>query len=109
MRPGRDLELVAGKPAAQARALVPELDVRPADRDADAALLARLALHAAVRCTPTAAPSSDDGLWLDLGGVAHAAIAGSLKRDEAASGQSSSRMPESRPAVGAAADAVRAS
>lgn len=65
------LGLMPGMPAVQARALVPNLDVRPAEPDQDAAFLDRLALHA-VRCwTPTAAPSDHDGLWLDLTGVAH--------------------------------------
>jgi protein ImuB len=56
---------------AQARALVPGLDIRDHDPDADAALLQRLALFAARRWTPRAAVSPPDGLFLDLTGVAH--------------------------------------
>lgn len=67
----RALGLVVGMPATQARALVPDLDVRPVERDGDAALLRRLALHAVARWTPVAGPSGPDGLWLDLTGVAH--------------------------------------
>jgi len=65
------LGLVPGMAVAQARALIPVLDIRPADPDGDRALLDRLALHAARHWTPTAAPSGADGLWLDLTGVAH--------------------------------------
>jgi protein ImuB len=45
--------------------------VRPADPEGDAAWLHRLGLFAARRWTPRAALSGADGLWLDLGGVAH--------------------------------------
>lgn len=65
------LGLTPGMAVTQARALIPDLDIRPADRVADAALLADLALHAVRHWTPTACVSSDDGLWLDLTGVAH--------------------------------------
>ena len=65
------LGLVPGMAVTQARALIPDLDIRPADRAADAALLADLALHAVRHWTPTAAVSGSDGLWLDLSGVAH--------------------------------------
>jgi protein ImuB len=58
-------------PLTQARALVPGLDVRDAEPDADAALLERLALFAARRWTPRAALSPPDGLFLDLSGTAH--------------------------------------
>ena len=57
--------------ATHARVLVPDLDVRPADPDADAALLGRLALHAVRSWTPIAAVAPPDGLWLDLTGCAH--------------------------------------
>jgi protein ImuB len=63
--------LVPGMAAAQARALVPDLDVREADPQADAAFLNRLALHAAGHWTPVACVSGPDGLWLDLTGTAH--------------------------------------
>jgi protein ImuB len=56
---------------AQARALVPGLDIRDSDPEADSALLTRLALFAARRWTPRAAVSPPDGLFLDLTGVAH--------------------------------------
>lgn len=65
------LGLTLGMAVTQARALIPDLDIRPADRAADAALLADLALHAVRHWTPTAAVSGSDGLWLDLSGVAH--------------------------------------
>ena len=55
----------------QARALVPGLDVRDADPEADATLLTRLALYAARRWTPRASVSAPDGLFLDLSGAAH--------------------------------------
>src|SRR5437867_1474492 len=65
------LGLAPGMALTQARALVPELDVRDAEPEADAALLHRLALFAARRWTPRAAVCGTDGLWLDLTGVAH--------------------------------------
>ena len=65
------LGLVPGMPATQARALVPDLDVRPSEPEGDALLLRRLALHAVARWTPTAAPSGADGIWLDMTGVTH--------------------------------------
>ena len=70
-RQARALDLALGMPLAQARILVPGLDVRDADPEGDAAFLARLGLFAARRWTPRAAVSGPDGLWLDLGGVAH--------------------------------------
>ena len=45
--------------------------LRGVEHEADAALLARLALFAARRWTPLAAISDAQGLWLDLTGVAH--------------------------------------
>ena len=65
------LGLTPGMAVTQARALIPDLDIRPADRAADAALLDDLALHAVRHWTPTACVSGEDGLWLDLTGVAH--------------------------------------
>ena len=64
------LGLVRGMAATQARALVADLDVRPADPNADQALLNRLALHAVLHWTPVAAPVGD-GLWLELTGTTH--------------------------------------
>jgi protein ImuB len=67
----RALGLAPGMAVAQARALVPGLDVGDADAEADAALLHGLALFAARRWTPRAAVTPPDGLFLDLSGVAH--------------------------------------
>lgn len=67
----RALGLHPGMAVAQARALVPGLDVRDHDPQADTDLLTRLALFAARRWTPRAAVSPPDGLFLDLTGVAH--------------------------------------
>lgn len=66
-----ELGLRPGMAAAHARALVTELEVRDADPEADRRWLDRLALHAVRHWTPTACPSGNDGLWLDLTGTAH--------------------------------------
>jgi protein ImuB len=63
--------LESGMALTKARALVPGLDVRDADPAGDLALITRLVLLAARRWTPRAALSGEDGLWLDLDGVAH--------------------------------------
>lgn len=65
------LGLNPGMPATQARALVSDLDVRPADQAGDLRFLESLALYAVRRWTPTASVSGDDGLWLDLTGTTH--------------------------------------
>ncbi len=65
------LGLLPGMAATQARALVPDLEVVDSQLEKDAAFLERLAVFAARRWTPRAAVSGDDGLWLDLSGVAH--------------------------------------
>jgi protein ImuB len=65
------LGLHAGMAAAHARALVADLDVQNADRQADQVWLDRLALHAVTHWTPTASVSGRDGLWLDLTGTTH--------------------------------------
>ena len=65
------LSLTPGMAATQARALVPDLDVRPIERARDAALLERLARHAVSHWTPGAATYGTDGLWLDLSGTTH--------------------------------------
>jgi protein ImuB len=65
------LGLYAGMPLTQARAMVPGLDVRDADPEADRALLERIGVFAARRVTPLVTISGPDGLWLDLTGVAH--------------------------------------
>lgn len=67
----RSLGLYPGMAVTQARALVPDLDVKAAEPEADVALLTSLALFAARRWTPRAAVSVVDGLWLDLDGVSH--------------------------------------
>jgi protein ImuB len=66
-----DLGLRPGMAAAHARALVTDLDVRDADRAADAAWLERLALHAVSHWTPTASACDPDGLWLEVTGTTH--------------------------------------
>ncbi|KKC27931.1 protein ImuB [Sphingomonas sp. SRS2] len=66
-----DLGLRPGMAAAHARALVTDLDVQDAEPEKDEAFLARLALHAVARWTPTASPAPPDGLWLDLSGTTH--------------------------------------
>ncbi len=63
--------LQPGTAVTQARAMIPGLELRDADPEADAAFLTRLALFAARRWTPIAATSGPDGLWLDLTGVVH--------------------------------------
>ena len=65
------LGLTPGMAITQARALVPNLDVRPTDSGADSAVLAQLAMHALRYWTPTAAVSGPDGIWLDLTGTTH--------------------------------------
>lgn len=65
------LGLRPGMAAAHARALVTDLDVRDADPEADRTWLERLALHAVGHWTPTACPSGNDGMWLDLTGTTH--------------------------------------
>ena len=65
------LGIHAGMAATHARALVSDLDYRPAEPEADAALLDRLALLAVRRWSPIAAVTPSDGLWLDLAGCEH--------------------------------------
>jgi protein ImuB len=62
--------LRVGQALAEARALVPELEVHEATPEEDAAALARLA-EWATRFTPLAAPDAPEGLWLDIAGCAH--------------------------------------
>lgn len=80
---GSRIEIAAVSPAAaalgiepgmaltQARASVPDLDVRDADPDGDRADLERLAIALARRWCPIVAISDLDGLFLDLTGTAH--------------------------------------
>ena len=67
----RALGIVGGMAATQARALVPGLDIRPADPDGDRAALLHLAMRAARRWCPLVALSGEDGLFLDITGTAH--------------------------------------
>ncbi|RDE06121.1 DNA polymerase Y family protein [Sphingomonas aracearum] len=80
---GARVEIAAVNPAAQAlglapgtaltlaRAQVPDLEVRAADPDGDAADLRALAERLARRWAPIVAVSDADGLLIDLTGVAH--------------------------------------
>ena len=65
------LGINTGMAATHARALVSDLDFRPAEPEADAALLDRLALLAVRRWSPIAAVTPLDGLWIDLAGCDH--------------------------------------
>ena len=65
------LGLTSGTALTQARAAVPDLDVRDADPDGDRADLARLATTLARRWCPVVAVSDADGLFLDITGTAH--------------------------------------
>jgi protein ImuB len=65
------LGLAPGMALTQARALVPGLDIRPADPDGIAADLDRLAAHAARHWTPQVVVMPGEGLWLDIGAAAH--------------------------------------
>ena len=71
----RVLGIAPGMAVAQARAQVPELDIRPADPEGDQADLLRLAITAARRWSPIVALSGPeqegDGLFLDLTGTTH--------------------------------------
>lgn len=62
--------LLPGMTLADARALQPSLDVRPADPAGDGKALARLA-DWCMRYTPWVATDGADGLWLDITGCAH--------------------------------------
>ena len=62
--------LFAGQKAADAKALVPELDTAEADPQADAEALTAL-VDWCVRFSPAVAADPPDGLFLDIAGVAH--------------------------------------
>ncbi len=64
------LKLHVGQPLANARAMVPELEVVPANPVADAKLLTQLA-DWCDRITPVVALDPPDGLLLDIAGVTH--------------------------------------
>ncbi|WP_293977581.1 DNA polymerase Y family protein [Sphingomonas sp.] len=65
------LGIRVGMAATHARALVSDLDLRPADPLADAAFLERLARFGVRRWSPVVAVTPPDGLWLDITGCAH--------------------------------------
>lgn len=65
------LGIEPGMALTQARASIPDLDVRDADPEGDRADLGRLAIALARRWCPVVAISDADGLFLDLTGVAH--------------------------------------
>ncbi|WP_334185961.1 Y-family DNA polymerase [Novosphingobium sp.] len=67
----RALGIHVGMAATHARALVSDLDFRPAEPEADAELLDRLALFGIRRWSPIVAVCPPDGIWLDLTGAAH--------------------------------------
>ncbi|WP_343040013.1 hypothetical protein [Sphingomonas piscis] len=67
----RALGLHTGMAVTQAQALVPGLETRPSEPDADLAVLTQLAIFTARRWTPRVAVSDPTGLWLDLSGVSH--------------------------------------
>ncbi len=62
--------VVPGQPLADARASLPSLRTRPAERDRDAATLEGLARWAG-RYGPSRNVEGSDGLWVDIDGVAH--------------------------------------
>jgi protein ImuB len=64
------LGLRPGQTIAHAQALVPELHVREAAPEDDAAALTRLALWC-LRYSPIVAPDFPDGVWIDIAGAAH--------------------------------------
>jgi protein ImuB len=68
---GRAAGLRPGMPVAQAQALVPELGLREAELEADAAALEQLALWALRRYSPLVAVDPPDGLAIDATGAAH--------------------------------------
>lgn len=70
-RAARSLGIEVGMAATHARALVSDLDLRPADPVGDAVLLERLALLAVRRWSPIVMATPHDGLWIDLTGCAH--------------------------------------
>ncbi|MBX3594904.1 DUF6504 family protein [Sphingomonas sp.] len=67
----RAIGILPGMAVTQARAMVPGLDVRPADPQGDRAALDRLATLAARRWAPGVAVEGADTLLIDLSGVAH--------------------------------------
>jgi protein ImuB len=66
----RNRGLRVGQPLADAKAILPALITRPAEPDADAKALSKLA-DWCVRYTPWVNTDGADGLWLDITGCAH--------------------------------------
>ncbi|MBV8092426.1 MAG: DNA polymerase Y family protein, partial [Acetobacteraceae bacterium] len=66
----RKLGLYPGMPLAHAQAMIPGLNVVPADPANDAATLARLVVGC-LRYSPLTAPDPPDGIWIDATGCAH--------------------------------------
>lgn len=64
--------ILPGMTLADARALLPDIVVRPADPAGDAAMLAKLADWCG-RYTPWTASEGEGGIWLDITGCAHLA------------------------------------
>lgn len=67
----RRLGLHPGLPVAEARARIPDLQLRDADPAADAAGLHRLGLWCLRRYSPVVAVDPPDGLWIDATGAGH--------------------------------------
>ena len=67
----RALGLTPGMALTQARAAVPDIDVRDADAPGDLADLQRLATALARRWCPVVSLSGSDGLFLEISGTAH--------------------------------------
>lgn len=67
----RALGLTPGMALTQARAAIPDCDVRDADAAGDLADLQRLATALARRWCPVVALSGNDGLFLEISGTAH--------------------------------------
>ena len=67
----RVVGLRPGMTVAQAQALVPDLNVRDAELEADAAALEKLVLWALRRYSPLVAVDPPDGLVIDVTGAAH--------------------------------------
>ena len=64
------LGLRPGMPLAQAQALVPGLAIHPAEPEADAEMLRRMASWC-LRYAPLASPDPPDGIWIDATGSTH--------------------------------------
>ncbi len=66
----RALGVYAGMAVSQAQALLPGLHIEPAEPEADAAALRRLAAWC-LRFSPLVSPCPADGIWIDSAGCAH--------------------------------------